>query len=86
MAGDKLCHWEKASINMTKYALALNSLAVTVLVAKVTKYIFALCKEEEFVLIRRSGVQRLCDLTGNGNLLARGCEQCWLFVNSICFG
>ena len=57
MAGDKLCHWEKASVNMTRYALALNSLAVTVLViAKVTNYIFALCKAEDFILFRRLSV------------------------------
>jgi hypothetical protein len=57
VAGDKLCHWEKASVNMTRYALALNSLAVTVLViAKVTNYIFALCKAEDFILFRRLSV------------------------------
>ena len=38
MADDKLCHWEKASIDMTRYELALNSLAVTVLLtARVAK-------------------------------------------------
>jgi len=76
VAGGKLCHWEKASINMTRYAMALNFLAVTVLLtARVAKYILlGLCKAEEFVLFKKSGCAvAVCDLSGNGNLRVRGC-------------
>jgi hypothetical protein len=47
---------------MARFALALNCLAVTVLLAaRVAKYILlALCKAEEFVPFRRLGVQWLC--------------------------